>query len=324
MTVELAGTRICVTGGQGFLGSRIVSRLRSKGADVVSVSRATGYDLRDPDAARRAFRTHKPEIVFNCAANQGGISYQRLYPATIMVDNMLMGLHAMDAAREAGIAKYVNIVAACSYPGYQDDGLLSEDKYWDGALHDSVLNYGITKKVQTVQGLMYKRQYGFNSIHLIMTNLYGPGEHFEPDRSHALAALMRKFYEAKRDNSPRVEIWGTGKPVREWMYVDDAADAVVRAAEVYDDVEPLNVGLGEGYTITELAETIKQIVDYKGDMFYDTTKPDGARRKVMDISRMRAALNWEPAVSLEPGIRKTLDWFVENYEAATSTSVTGD
>lgn len=312
-----AGRRIAVTGGHGFLGSRIAESLRQRGAVVATVSRSDGHDLRRPDDALRAFEKWRPETVFNCAANQGGIQYQRIYPATIMVDNMLMGIHTMEAARAAGAAKYVNIVAACAYPGYQEDGLLSEDHFWDGPLHDSVLNYGITKKVQTVQGLMYKRQFGFNSIHLVMTNLYGPGEHFDPDRSHALAALIRKFYEAKRDSNAEVVVWGTGRPVREWMYVDDAASAVIRAAEVYEDVAPLNIGMGEGSTITQLAETIRDVVGYRGRIVYDTSKGDGAMRKVMDVAAMKKALGWSSSVTLEEGIRRTLQWFIDHYEEAT-------
>lgn len=312
------GRRVCVAGGAGFLGSRISDRLRAAGAQVESVSRRSGTDLRNGADAIKALSSLKPEVLINCAADQGGIEYQRQKPATIMVNNLLIGINLMEAARAAQVAKYVDIVAACAYPGYQDHGLLTESAFWDGPLHDSVLNYGITKKVQTVQGLMYRRQYGFRSIHLIMTNLYGPGDHFHPTRSHALAALIRKFYEARRDGSPQVVVWGTGRPVREWMFVDDAATLVLRAAEVYDAVEPLNIGTGVGITISELAETVGRMVEFHGQIAYDTSKGDGAMRKVMDTSKMKGALGELSLTPLELGISRTVAWFSENYEKVAS------
>ncbi|MCH8862750.1 MAG: NAD-dependent epimerase/dehydratase family protein [Proteobacteria bacterium] len=255
------------------------------------------------------------------AGHQGGIHYQTIAPATIFMDNMLMGINTMEAARTAGAKKYVNVLASCSYPGYGEADVLREDEYWDGPLHDSVVNYGITKKVQSVQADVYQQQYNFTTIGLIPTNLYGPREHFHPDRSHALAALIRKFYEAKRDGVPEVVVWGTGKPVREWMYVDDAATAIVKAAEVANETTILNVGMGTGYTITELAETIREVLGYTGEIVYDTTKQDGAARKVMRTSRMNRMLGDLPRMPLEERIKKTLDWLIDNYDKVTAEPV---
>ncbi len=307
----LRGKRICVTGGGGFLGSHIVSELRKKGCQTIDAPRTKdGNDFRILDNVTSYFLRGKPEIVFNCAAHQGGIWYQRLYPGQIYYDNLMMGTNTMEAARGAGVEKYVNIVAACSYPGAHEGDVMKEEIYWDGPLDPTVVNYGITKKVQTIQGLVYKQQYDFNSVHIILQNLYGPGEDFEPDRSHALAALIRKFHEAKVENKPSVEIWGTGKPIREWLYVEDAAEGIVLAAEKCTQVEPFNMGTGIGYSITELAAMIKEIVGYEGEMKYDTSKPDGAMKKGMDITKMKEILQWTPKTNIRDGIRKTYECYV--------------
>ena len=311
------GKKVCVTGGQGFLGSRVVVQLEERGAQVVSCSRRTGCDLRYVDQAIRFFEEHRPEIVINCASNQGGIACQKLYPGTIYYDNLLVGANTMEAARLTGVTKYVNIIAGCAYPGDPRDGILRENEFEAGPMHSTVENYGMTKRAAVMQAKCHRRQYGFEAISLILINLYGPaGEHFHPDRSHALAALLRKFYEAKRDGIPEVVVWGTGRPVREWLYVDDAAEGIIRAAECYDDVEPLNIALGRGYTIAELADMIREIVGYEGQIVYDTTKPDGALRKTGDITKMKAVLEWEPPTPIGEGIRRTLNWLAAHYEEA--------
>lgn len=224
--------RVVVTGGKGFLGSKVISLLKSKGVEAISCSRTSGCDLRELGQAVRFFVEHKPEIVINCASNQGGIAYQKLYPSTIYYDNLLMGANTMEAARLAGVEKYVNIIAGCAYPGKPRDGILREDEFEAGPMHSTVDNYGMTKRAAVMQAKCYQRQYGFQAISLILINLYGPGEHFHPDRSHALAALLRKFYEAKRNGLPEVVLWGTGRAIREWLYVDDAAEGVGQSAIV--------------------------------------------------------------------------------------------
>jgi GDP-L-fucose synthase len=227
-----------------------------------------------------------------------------------------MGANTMEAARLAGVRKYVNIIAGRAYPGEPRDGILREQEFEDGPLHPTVENYGATKRAAVMQAKCYRRQYGFDAISLILINLYGPGEHFHPDRSHALAALLRKFYEAKRDQTPEVVLWGTGRAVREWLYVEDAAEGIVRAAEKYSDPEPINIAVGKGQTIAELAALIEEITGYEGAVVYDSAKPDGALQKVGDITKMKRVLDWEPRTSIRTGIQFTLDWFVAHYEEA--------
>jgi GDP-L-fucose synthase len=313
--------QVCVTGGQGFLGSRVAMQLTQQGAGVVSCSRSTGCDLRCQDEALRFFQEHQPEIVVNCASNQGGIAYQKLYRGTIYYDNLLMGANTMEAARLAGVKKYVNIIAGCAYPGDPRDGILREEEFEAGPMHSTVENYGATKRAAVMQARCYRQQYDFHAISLILINLYGPGEHFHPDRSHALAALLRKFYEAQQGNKPEVVLWGTGRAVREWLYVDDAANGILRAAERYDDIEPLNIAVGHGYTIAELAAMIGEITGYEGRIVYDTSKPDGALCKTGDITKMKAILDWEPSTPIHEGIRCTLEWFTEHYDEATREEV---
>ena len=315
--LDWSSFRTVVLGGGGFLGGHLVADLKQRGAQVIVPRTADGNDFRSLDNVVEFFREHRPQIVFNCAARQGGLAYQRQCPAEIFYDNMLLGLNSMHAAHLCDVNKYVNVVAGCSYPGYLD-GIMSEEDYWSGPLHESVINYGFTKKSQVVQGWCYERQYGFKSIHLLMTNLFGPGEHFHPDRSHGLAALLRKTYEANRDNAPQITVWGTGKPVREWLYVKDAVEAMILAAERCEDVEPLNVSLGGGLTISELVEVIKDVVGYEGQIIYDTSKPDGALQKSFSNARIRDEIGWTPRTPIEEGIRETLLWFESNYEYATA------
>jgi GDP-L-fucose synthase len=313
--------RVIVTGGQGFLGAQVVAQLAAAGARVVSCSRRDGCDLRSVDQALEFFNAHHPEIIFNCAAHQGGLAYQKLRPATILYDNLLMGSNTMEAARLAGVKKYVNVVAGCAYPGDPSGGILRESEFEAGPLHPTVENYGAAKRAAVALAKWNRRQYGFDALSLILVNLYGPREHFHPDRSHALAALIRKFYEAHRDGSAEVVLWGTGRAVREWTYVDDAAAGLLRAAELYSDSEPLNIAVGRGNSIAELAENVKEVVGFHGKIVYDSSKPDGALCKVADISKMKSVLAWEPPTPLRDGIRNTLDWFVANYDAATSEAV---
>ena len=317
MDIAWDKTRVAVVGGGGFLGSHVVHELAERSCKAIVPRTADGWDFRSPQSVADFFHEYRPQVVINCAAHQGGIAYQRKAPADIFDDNLLMGLHTMKSARENGVRKYANIVAACSYPGYLD-GTMTEEDYWSGPLHDSVLNYGFTKKAQVVQGWCYKKQYDFHSIHLLMTNLYGPGEHFHPDRSHGLAALLRKFYDAKRNHIPQVEIWGTGQPVREWLFVRDAAQAIVMATERYHDVAPINVSLAGGLSISELALLIKDIVGYEGELVYDTSKPDGALMKAFSNARIREEIGWTPQTSLRDGIAETLAWLESNYETATA------
>lgn len=308
--------KVAIPGGGGFLGSRIASRLKVAGAEVFAPRTADGIDFRRKEDCEKYFAATKPEIAINCAAHQGGIGFHKGKEAELFMDNMRMGLFLMEAAQAAGAKKFVNIVAGCSYPGYLEKDELNEDDYWNGVVHESIFSYGFSRKASVAYGAALKRQHGFNSIHLIMANMYGPGEHFNPEQSKALAGLMKKIYEAKKSGASAVEIWGTGRPVRDWLYVEDGADGIIRAAEAYDSVEPLNIASGAGISVRELAEMIKRIAGYEGEFAYNTSCPDGALKKTFGVKKMKEALGWTSATSLEDGIRATLGWLDKNYEYA--------
>jgi len=311
-----SGKRVTVTGGVGFLGNHIVDRLKKMGAQVF-IPRKAQYDFTDLRKCNQWLKDYPSDVVIHCAAFYGGIWINQLYPARIYYENLVMGAHLMEAARLAEVKKFIGIGTACSYPGYLE-GELAEDNLWDGIPHETVRNYGLTKKMMAIQGWAYKKQYDFDSIHLILTNLYGPRDTYNPDRSHVVAALIRKWVEAKMNREEQVEVWGTGRPIREFMYVDDAAEAILLATALYDDTEPLNIGSGIGTSIRELAETIHEITQFEGEMVWNTEKPDGQMKKILDVSRMKSMLNWEPSTSLREGLRKTIDWYMANKEAADS------
>jgi GDP-L-fucose synthase len=304
-----SGKRVTVTGGAGFLGQHLVKRLESYGAKVF-VPRQRDYNLTALDACMRCLLEHPCDVLFHAAAYYGGIGINVNEPAKLYYSNLVMGANIMEAARLAKVAKVVNIGTACSYPGYLE-GHLKEEDLWNGPCHASVVNYGLTKKMLAVQGQAYKRQYGLDSIHLILTNLYGPGDSYNPDRSHVVAALVRKWVESEMNKAPSVEVWGTGKAIREFIYVEDCADAIVLAAEKHDDAAtPLNIGTGIGTSIKQLAETIHQVSGYQGRMTWNTDKPDGAPVKVLDVTRMKAVLDgWTPPTDLRSGLAKTIAWY---------------
>ncbi len=310
-----SGKKVTVTGGAGFLGQHLVKRLQSFGAEVF-VPRQRDYNLTTLDACLRCLLEHPCDVLFHAAAYYGGIGINQTQPATLYYSNLVMGANLMEAARLADIRKFVAIGTACSYPGYLE-GHLKESDLWAGPCHASVVNYGLTKKMMAVQAQAYKRQYGLDSIHLILTNLYGPGDSYNPDRSHVVAALVRKWVEADLNKTPAVEVWGTGKPIREFIYVEDCADAIVLAAEKYDDAAtPLNIGTGVGTSIRELAETVNAVSGYKGQMTWLTDKPDGAGFKVLDTTRMQAILGWTPPTKLKDGLAKTVAWYRANKAQA--------
>src|SRR5271166_6389565 len=311
-----SGKRITVTGGAGFLGRHVVKRLESFGASVF-VSRQRDYNLVSLDACMRCLLEHPCELLIHAAAYYGGIGINVAEPAKLYYTNLVMGANLMEAARLAKVGKFVAIGTACSYPGYLE-GALKEADLWAGPLHESVVNYGLTKKLMAIQGMAYKKQFGFDSIHVILTNLYGPGDSYNPDRSHVVAALVRKWVEADLAAAPSIEVWGTGKPIREFIYVEDCADAIILASEKYHDVNvPLNIGTGLGTSIRELVETINDVTAFKGKIVWNADKPDGALKKVLDVTRMKRELDgWAPPTSLRGGLAKTIAWYRANKAQA--------
>jgi len=222
----------------------------------------------------------------------------------------------MEAAQKSGVKKFVNVVAGCAYPGYLEKDELNEEDLWNGEVHDSIFSYGVSRKMSVVYGKALSKQYDFKSIHLILANMYGPGEHFNPEQSKALAGLIKKFYDAKKEGLPTVTVWGTGKPIRDWLFVNDGAEGILRASEVYDSIEPLNIASGVGISVSDLAVLIKKVIGYEGEIVYDTSKGDGALKKIFGISKMKKELDWVPSTSIEDGIRETIDWLDKNYETA--------
>lgn len=308
--------KIVIAGGGGFLGNHLTEKLKQFDCQIFIPHRKEGWDFRRFEKCVEYFEMAKPQIVINCAANQGGIGYHNGKQSDLFMDNILMGTFLMEAAQKTGVGKFVNIVAGCSYPGYIEKDELNEEDYWNGRIHDSIFSYGFSRKASTVYGLALKKQYNFNSIHLIMANMYGPGEHFNPEQSKALAGLIKKIYEAKINKALTVEVWGTGKPIRDWLYVKDGAEGILRSGAIYNDIEPLNIATGAGISVKKLAETIQKVIGYTGKLVYNTSKPDGALHKTFGIHKMKKELQWVPSTSTEEGIAETVEWFSKNYNKA--------
>lgn len=306
---------LLITGGSGFLGRHILNAARDAGHRVVA-PRSFEFNLETMDGVSQYMEdlirnTGKADVIIHSAAYYGGIGINMEEPAKIFQKNCQMTIHVFELAKKYGIKKIMPIGSACAYPGYLE-GDLKEDNFWDGKLHDTVEAYGFTKKMQLVAQKAYYNQYGIESNHLILTNLYGPHDVFTEYRSHVVSALIKKF----TDEKEKVVLWGDGSPVREFLYIKDAAEAIVKAVGLEHDLQPVNVGTGVGTTIKELAELIQKFTRFEGKIEWDTTKPNGAMRKVLDISRMRSKLQWHSKYSLEDGLAETIDWYLQNKEAA--------
>ena len=310
MTKEFS--KIIVAGGSGFLGRRVVAKLLEKKENFVSLSLEDDVDFRNIKQTEKIFQRESPDVVINCAAFVGGIQFGYEKPGEIFYNNILISTNLMEAARLTGVKRFINPISNCSYPECLTTDF-KEEEWWDGPLHESVLVYGLVRKASWVQSWAYYKQYGFKTISLILPNMYGPGDHFEEKRSHALGALLMKFVEADKKNQREVVVWGSGKPVREWLYVDDGAEILIRALDIEPIVEPINVGLGKGISIMELAKLIKETTGFKGEIVLDKTKPDGAIHKTMDNTRLKNIFNWTPPTSLKQGIKNTVDWYRNNF-----------
>lgn len=289
------------------MGKNVVKNLKDKHKHVVSVSLSDGYDFRNFEQTRQLFEKEKFDAVINCAAFVGGIQFGYEHPAEIFYNNTLMSASLMEAARLAGVKRFINPISNCVYPSHLTK--LSEEELWSGPIHESVLAYATVRKASWVQGWAYFKQYGFDSVHVILSNMYGPGDYFDEVQSHALGALIKKFVDAKRNSQPHVTIWGTGKPIREWLYVEDGAEALVRALDIASHIEPINVGRGEGVSILELANMIQKTVGYDGQIVLDESKPDGVPCKILEVTTMKRIFNWTPPTSLQDGIGKTIEWY---------------
>ncbi|MEY4607685.1 MAG: hypothetical protein RLY45_2445 [Actinomycetota bacterium] len=310
-----AGRRVVVTGGAGFLGRVVVRLLREQGADV-AVPRSRDYDLTLPGAAEQLLADTRPSHLIHLAARVGGIGYNQAEPAPLYLHNLLMGTHVIEAARQsASVEKTVLLGTVCSYPKFTPVPF-REASLWDGYPEETNAPYGIAKKAQLVHAQVNHHQYGQRFAYLIPTNLYGPGDKFHPAVSHVIPARIKRCVEAKERGEATMEVWGTGTASREYLYVDDAAAAIVLAAEVLESVEPVNLGTNREITIRETVELIAEMVGYDGDLVWDTTKPDGQPRRRVDPARAEELFGWRAQMPFEEGLRRTIDWYVANRDEA--------
>jgi GDP-L-fucose synthase len=306
------GRRVVVTGGRGFLGSRVMAMVREKAPAFLTTFGSADYDLRDQAAVRQMYTRYRPNVVIHVAGITGGIVTSRDNPGRFFYDNAIMGIEMMEQARRHGVEKYVQIGSVCAYPKYAPVPM-REDDLWAGYPEETNGPYGISKKVLLVQAQAYRQQYGLNSIHLLLANLYGPGDHFD-ETAHVIPALIQRCLKAKREGAQSIEVWGTGKASREFLYVDDAARAIVLATERYDDGAPVNIGSSHEVTIRELVETIVQLTGYPGALIWDASKPDGQPRRKLDVERAKKAFGFVSSISLEDGLRQTIDWYTATVQ----------
>ena len=297
-----------VTGGGGFLGRAVIGRLEKAGATDVFIPRSAEFDLRTREGVQAALMQGRPDLVIHLAAVVGGIGANRDNPGRFFYENAAMGIELMEQARVAGVAKFVQIGTVCSYPKFTPVPFREND-LWNGYPEETNAPYGLAKKMLLVQGQAYREQYGFNVIHLIPVNLYGPGDNFDPTSSHVIPALIRKCVEARNRGDTSIEVWGTGQASREFLYVDDAADGIALAAERYDGGDPVNLGVGREITIRELVALITRLTGFEGEIAWDTSKPDGQPRRALDTSRARERFGFVAETSFEEGLRRTIDWY---------------
>jgi len=308
MTDFWTSRRVMVTGGSGFLGTAVVNRLREVGATEIFVPRSSDYDLRTRDGIARALSDGKPDLIIHLAAVVGGIGANRVDPGRFFYENAIMGIELMEQARLAGVGKFVGVGTVCEYPKFTPVPF-HEDDLWNGYPEETNAPYGLAKKMLLVQGVAYRAQYGFDVIHLLPVNLYGPGDNFNPASSHVIPALIRKCVDARDRGEAFIEVWGTGSASREFLYVDDAANALVLAAEKYDAPDPVNIGVGSEITIKDLVTLIARLTNFQGELRWDATKPDGQPRRALDTSRARERFGFVAATSFEEGLKRTIDWY---------------
>jgi len=319
--MDLAKERIVVTGGAGFLGRHVQAELRRVGvpAKQILVPLIEEFDLTRLEDVRRMYEQMAPTVVIHLAAEVGGIGANRENPGRFFYANMIMGLHLIEQARIVGLKKFVQIGTICAYPKYTPVPF-KEEELWNGYPEETNAPYGIAKKALLVMLQAYRQQYGFNGIYLLPVNLYGPGDNFDLRTSHVIPALIRKFVAAKEAGAPTVEVWGTGKVSREFFYVEDCARGIVLATQRYDGPEPVNLGAGFEITIRELAEKIKGIVGYEGQIVWDTSKPDGQPRRCLDVSRAEKLFGFRAQMDFDEGLRRTVQWWLENRPRETETA----
>ncbi len=302
-----------VTGGAGFLGSRVVRSLRQRGADNIFVPRSADYDLREHPAVLDLLADSKPDIIVHLAAVVGGIGANRAHPADFFYSNLTMGTHLLHEAWKAGVKKFVTIGTVCAYPKFTPVPFHEAD-LWIGYPEETNAPYGLAKKMLLVQGQAYRDQYGFNSIYLLPTNLYGPGDNFDLESSHVIPALIRKFVEAKERGDAQVTAWGTGSPTREFLYVDDAAEGIALATERYNKADPVNIGSGFEISIKDLTELIAKLSGYEGQVVWDHSQPDGQPRRALDTSRAEQEFGFKATTDFREGLSNLIAWYMQQRQ----------
>lgn len=301
-----ADKKVLVTGGHGFLGRFVTEKLRKRGVTDISLPRAKDLDLRSWENCKKA--VNGTDVVIHLAAKVGGIGFNKEKPGELFYDNAVMGIQLMEAARQAGIEKFVAIGTICAYPKFTPVPFKEED-LWKGYPEETNAPYGLAKIMMLVQAQAYRQQYGFNAIYLLPVNLYGPGDNFDPKQSHVIPALIRKIDEARQKGQKYIEVWGTGKATREFLYVEDAAEGIVLATEHYDKLNPVNIGSAMEISIKNLAELIAKLMKFRGEIRWDTSKPDGQPRRRLDTSHAKEYFGFTAKTNFETGLKETIEWF---------------
>lgn len=305
--------KVLVTGGAGFLGSFVVEKLQERGAKNIFVPRHKAYDLVQMDAVQRLYKDAQPDIVIHLAARVGGIGVNRDNPGSFFYDNLMMGVQLMEVGRQLGVEKYVAIGTVCAYP--KDTKVpFKELDLWNGYPEETNAAYGLAKKMLLVQSQAYRKQYNFNSIVLFPVNLYGPRDNFDLQTSHVIPALIKKCIEARRTNADHIEVWGSGEPTREFLYVEDAAEGILLAAEQYNKSEPVNLGAGFEISIKELARQICVLAGFNGPTVFDGSKPDGQPRRMLDTTRAKQDFGFKAKTDFKDGLKKTIDWYLSTQK----------
>lgn len=309
--------KVTITGGKGFLGNHLVNQLIKLKPKNIYLPQHSKFDLRNYQDCLKAFKNS--DIIIHLAANVGGIGYNREHPAELFDDNILIGINSVRAARKQSVSKFVAIGTICEYPKFAPLPFKEED-LWNGYPEETNAPYGLAKKMLIVQTNAYKQQYNFNSINLLPVNLYGPGDNFNPNSSHVIPALTRKFIEAKYGNKKSVEVWGSGKATREFIYVEDAARGIILATEFLKTTDPINIGSGTEISIKKLALSIKAIVGYHGKLIWNKKMPDGQPRRLLDTTKAKKLFGFSAEVDFETGLRKTIDWFLPIWKKENKIS----